>query len=206
MGIEAVAGLVISQDIFGTNKFPDAHFCTCAEVTHAVTGIADNFDDHLAVAFRVVEIKDGTYPLVGRESVRMILQPLSDGNVSARWHAVDRGGADRSLDEADLLGEGADVHRRECSPLVLGRIPGQEEMQEAPPAFLLLKDPGAGWQIWRRFLQVIGDGDSPGAEEYRQESYTMVYPMLSAEMNWRFRVYSEPGGGARVEIDSGRHR
>ena len=205
-GIEAVAGLVISRDIFGTNRYPDAHFCTCAEMDHEVTGSMGNFDDHIGVSFRMVEIKDGTYPLVGQESVRMILQPVSDGKVSAHWHAVGRHSPGRQADAAGLLAEDADARSCVCNPLALGEIPEPEERDDSPPSFLLLKDPGAGWQIWRRFVRTVGGGTSGAEADYREETYTMVFPLLSAEMNWRFRVYEAPGGGARVEIDSGRHR
>ena len=205
-GIEAVAGLLISRDIFDTNKYLDAMFCTCAEISHAVTGTSGNFDDHIVVSFRVVEIKEGTYPLVGRESVRMILQPISDGNISARWNAVDRALPGHSTHDGGWRVEDLDARSCACGPLTLGTIPEQEREDDEPPAFLFLKDPGAGWQIWRRFTRTRGSGETPGQEAYREESYTMVYPLLSAEMNWRFKVYDNPGGGARVEIDSGRHR
>ena len=201
-----MAGLVISRDIFSTNRYPDAHFCTCAEISHAVVGSGRNSDDHIVVGFRVVEIKDGTYPLVGQESVRMILQPLSDGSVSARWQAVDRGSPGQPADAGELLAEGLDAHSSVCSPLVLGEIPEPEEEGDGPPSFLLLKDPGAGWQIWRRLLRSVGDDEAGMTDGFREESYSMVFPLVSAEMNWRFRVYEVPGGGARVEIDSGRHR
>ena len=151
LGIEAVAGLVISRDIFGTNGFPDAHFCTCAEIRYEVIGNTSNFDDHIAVSFRLVEIRDGTYPLVGRESVRMVMQPVSDGQVSARWHSVELGSTG-----ADLLAEAADGLSCVCAPLALGEIAGPEREDDNPPSFLLLKDPGAGWQIWRRFVRTVG--------------------------------------------------
>ena len=205
-GIEAVAGLVISRDIFGTNSFPDAMFCACAEIYHAVTGTRDNFDDHIGVTFRTVEIKDGTYPVVGQESVRMVMQPLSDGNISARWNGVNRRSPGGALQDAGQSVEGLDARSCVCHPLTLGEIPEQEEGGANPPSFLMLKDPGAGWQIWRRFLRAQDDENSSADAGYREESYTMVYPLLSAEMNWRFRVHDEPGGGVRVEIDSSRHR
>ncbi len=198
-GIEALAGLVISGDIFGTNRHPDAHFCTCAEIHHAVAGTSDNFDDHIVVTFRVVDIKDGIYPLVGQESVRMVMQPMSDSNVSARWNAIDRSpfgqqpeGVGSAVEELDML---SGVSR----PLTLGPIGEQEAANDGPVSFLMLKDPGAGWQIWRRFQYEAGGAEG---RPFREESYSMIYPVLSPEMNWRFRIYDIPGGGIRWEVNS----
>ncbi len=202
LGIEAVAGLVISRDIFGTNRYPDAHFCACADIDHAVAGTSGNFDDHIGVSFRVVEIRDGTYPLVGQESVRMILQPLSDGNVSARWNAVDPQSPERKPGGAGLLEEDLDALSCVCGPLTLGMIPVQDDGYANSPSFLILKDPGAGWQIWRRFLYPAGDAGSGDSSAAREESYIMVYPMFSPNMNWRFRIYDVPGGGIRWEVNS----
>ena len=204
-GVEAAAGLVISGDIFGTNNYPDAHFCACAEIYHAVTGAGDNFDDHVAVIFRVAEIRGGAYPVVGQESVRMIMQPLSDGSVSARWNEVDHGSLVRPPEDAGLAPESLDARSAVGPPLSLGPMPEQDTDSGHPPSFLFLKDPGAGWQIWRRFLGPAG-GESGGKSEPREETYSMVYPMSSPEMNWRFRVYDTPGGGVRWEVDSGARR
>lgn len=205
-GVEAVAGFVISRDVFGTNNYPDAHFCACAEIRHAVTGGGDYFDDHIAVAFRVAEIKGGAYPMVGPESVRMIMQPLSDGNVSARWNEVDHGSLVPPPADAALAVEALDTRSTVCSPLTLGALPEQEADDGHPPSFLFLKDPGAGWQIWRRFLHPAGGAESGGKSGFREESFIMVYPMSSPEMNWRFRVYDTPGGGVRWEVNSGNRR
>ncbi len=205
-GIEAVAGLVVSGDIFQTNYYPDAHFCTCAEIYHAVSGTSVNFDDYIGVNFRVVEIRGGTYPLVGQESVRMVMQPLDDGNVSAHWSAIDAGTPDRPLRGGEMLPRDLDARSSVCSPLELGPIAEQEEGNQDQPSFLLLKDPGAGWQIWRRFLHAQSDANPADKNYYREESYTMVYPLFSPDMNWRFRVHDVPGGGVRWEVYSGNRR
>ena len=201
-GIESVAGLVITEDIFRTNDYPDAHFCACADIYHSVIGSGVNFDDYIRVNFRVVEIRNGTYPMVGRESARMVIQPLSDGRVSARWDSVDRNPLDWSLDGPRLLTEKMDAQSVVCRPLTLGEIPEQQNGDFASPSFLLLKDPGAGWQIWRRFSPAGSDGLPVMDDGFREESFTMVYPMLSPHMNWRFRVYDLPGGGLRWEVNS----
>lgn len=200
-GIDAVAGLVISGDIFGTNNFPDAHFCACAEMRYAVAGAGENFDDHIAVSFRAVEIRDGIYPMAGPESVRMIMQPLADGSVSARWNPV--GGPDVSPGDPDMLVAGLESRSGICWPMTLGEMPKQKEGDFDPPSFLLLKDPGAGWQIWRRFVSAPSSGQSAADEVCRIETYTMVYPVRSPHMNWRFRVYDLPDGRVRWEVDSG---
>ena len=205
-GIEAVAGLVISRDIFGTENFPDAHFCACAEIYHDVTGSSGNFDDYIGVNFRIVEIIDGTYPLLGQESVRMIMQPLRDGNVSAHWHSVNRSSPGEPPDAADFTIKDLDTLSCISSPLPLGPIAEQEDGDANPPSFLILKDPGAGWQIWRRFLHMPRNARSADKALFREESYTMVYPMFSTEMNWRFRVYDVPGGGIRWEVNSDKRR
>lgn len=203
-GIEAVAGLVIGRDIFGTNNYPDAHFCACAELRHVVTGGGGNIDDHISVSFRVVEIKNGTYPMVGEESVRMIMQPLSDGNVSAHWHPAD--GAGSTPDGPSPLAADLESRSAICRPMTLGDIPEQDAGDFSQPSFLLLKDPGAGWQIWRRFTSAASNGQSVAGDSSRVETYTMIYPMLSPHMNWRFRVYDLPGGGVRWEVDSGNRK
>ena len=212
-GIEAVAGLVIFADIFGTNQFPDAHFCTCAELHHSMTGSGGNFDDHIAVDFRSVEIKNGIYPLVGRESVRMVMQPLSDGRVTARWDAINPtsnpapdpaanpADPDRSRDEGGFV-DLQETRARVCSPLNLGEMPEQQEEDAVIPSFLLLKDPGVGWQIWRRFTRIAGVDGSPVSSAFREETYAMVYPVLSPDMNWSFRVYDLPDGRIRWEVNS----
>ena len=205
-GIEAVAGLVISEDIFRTNNYPDAHFCTCAEIYHALTGGSGYFDDHISVSFRLVEIRDGTYPLVGQESVRMVMQPLSDGKVSARWDSVDGSSVGRWLRELGSMVEDLDTRSSVCRPMTLGHMPEQEEGDSAHPSFLLLKDPGAGWQIWRRFSSAASAGEMDVEGSFREETYTMIYPILSPHMNWRFRVYDLPGGGVRWEVNSGNRK
>ena len=201
-GIEALAGLVISGDIFGTNNFPDAHFCACAEIRHVVTGAGGNFDDHIDVGFRSVEIRDGIYPMVGPESVKMIMQPLADGNVSASWDPI--GGTDGSPGDPDVLMAGLERRSGICRPMALGEMPRQETGDTAPPSFLLLKDPGVGWQIWRRFTSEASDDKSAPDNVSRNEAFTMVYPVRSPHMNWRFRVYDLPGGKIRWEVDSGK--
>ena len=205
-GIEAVAGFVIAKDIFGTNSYPDAHFCACAEIHHSVTGASVNFDDHIAVNFRVVEIRDGIYPMVGPVSVRMVMQPLSDGNISARWHQIDRSSPGQTSQEGSTILEEIDTRSNVCSPLTLGPIAEPEEGDNTPPAFLILKDPGAGWQIWRRFLRMASDVSPSDMGQLRDEAYNMVYPLFSPEMNWRFRIYDVPGGGIRWEVNSGNRR
>ena len=79
---------------------------------------------------------------------------------------------------------------------------------EIPPSFLLLKDPGAGWQIWRRSVRTVDGGEAGADDGFREESYSMVFPLVSAEMNWRFRVYdaSRWWRFEGVELDSRRHR
>ena len=203
--IEAVAGLVVAGDIFGTNNFPDAHFCACAEMYHVATGAGENFDDHIGVSFRAVDIRDGIYPMVGPESVKMIMQPLADGKVSASWDPVG-GGAEGSPGDPDLLVAGLESRSGICRPVTLGEIPKQNREDFAHPSFLLLKDPGAGWQIWRRFAPADSDGLPIEEAGCRMETYTMVYPMLSPHMNWRFRVYDLPDGRVRWEVDSGNRK
>ena len=205
-GIEAVAGLVISGDIFGTNNFPDAHFCSCAEMRHVVTGSDVAFDDHIVVSFHAVEIRDGIYPMAGPESVRMIMQPLADGNVSASWDMVEASSLGPFPGNQGLLVDDVGLRSRACRPMALGEIPEQDEGNFAQPCFLFLKDPGAGWQIWRRFSPVGKDGERVVRDGSRKETFTMIYPVLSDHMNWRFRVYDLPGGGIRWEVDSGNRK
>ena len=207
-GIEALAGFLISGDAFEISDSPDEMFCTCVEMYHAATGSDGNFGDYIGVYFRVVEFKDATYPMVGQRSFKMLMQPLSDGNVSARWNAVDRSGTDESRSPELLHDTGAmvdDVNTRSsiCKPLTLGIIPEQEDGDANLPSFLILRDPGAGWQIWRRFSPVTSDGSYVLKDGFREETYTMVYPLLDAKTIWRFRVHDLPEGGVRVQMTRG---
>ena len=144
-GIEALAGFVISGDVFEISGSPDEMFCTCIEMYHAATGTDGNFGDYIGVYFRVVEFKNATYPMVGQRSFKMLMQPLSDGNVSARWNAVNRSSAGESLHRAGTMVDDLNTRTSVCRPLVLGTIPEQEEGDANLPSFLLLRDPGAGW-------------------------------------------------------------
>ncbi len=198
-GIEALAGLVISSDVLEIDGYADEMFCTCVEMYHASTGTDGDYGDYVGVYFRVVEFRDATYPMVGQRSFKMLMQPLSDGTVCARWNAVDSDGltpdGDGPMvdDVSTRIGVGA--------PLSLGTIPEQAASDDSLPSFLLLRDPGAGWQIWRRFTSESPVITVDRKEMYRNETYTMVFPMIDSNFNWRFRVYDVPGGGIRVEMN-----
>ena len=204
-GIEALAGLVVFADAFDISGSPDEMFCTCVELYHAATGTDDEFGDYgdyIGVYFRVVEFRDSTYPMVGPRSFKMLMQPLDDGNVCGRWNAVDGSEADESPDGGGPMVDDVSTRIGAGRPLTLGDIPGQDAGDEGFPSFLLLRDPGAGWQIWRRSTARAGSGE----QAHREETYTMVYPMLDADFCWRFRVYDVPGGGVRVETSQGNRR
>ena len=198
-GIEALAGLVISGDVFEISGSPDEMFCTFVEMYHAATGTDGDFGDYIGVYFRVVEFRDATYPMVGPRSFKMLMQPLTGGNVIARWNAVDHNGLDEAAHGGAMVDDLA-TRSGVCRPMTLGQIPQQEEGDEVLPSFLLLRDPGAGWQIWRRFTE---EGEAGVGEGFRDETYTMIFPLLDADFNWRFRVYDVPGGGVRVEVNRG---
>ena len=129
------------------------------------------------------------------------MQPLSDGRVSARWNAID-GTSESIVPGLGPMAEGLDPLSGYCLPLELGPIAEQDGEGEGVPSFLFLKDPGAGWQIWRRFMREGGDSNRAGQRPIREESYVMIFPVLSPEMNWRFRIYDHPGGGIRWEVNS----
>ena len=202
-GIEALAGFVISGDVFEISGSPDEMFCACVEMYYAVTGADGDFGDYIGIYFRAVEFKDATYPMVGERSFKMLMQLLSDGKVSARWNAVDRGNASESLHGEGAMVDDLNTRSDVCKPLVLGTIPEQEEGDANLPSFLILRDPGAGWQIWRRFSPLTSDGSYVLKDGFREETYTMVYPLLDAETNWSFRVYDLSEGGVRVEMSRG---
>ena len=88
-GIEALAGLLISGDALDISDSPDEMFCACVELYHATTATGGETGDYIGVYFRVVEFKDATYPMVGKRSFKMLIQPLSNGSVIARWNAID---------------------------------------------------------------------------------------------------------------------
>ena len=205
-GIEALAGFLISEDAFDISGSPDEMFCTCVEMYHSATGTDGDIGDYIGVYFRVVEFKDATYPMLGQRSFKMLMQPLSDGKVIARWNAVYSSDAGESSHQAETMADDVNTRSSVCQPLPLGIIPEQEEEDANLPSFLILRDPGAGWQIWRRFSPATSDGSYVLEDGFREETYTMVYPLLNADVNWRFRVYDLPGGGVRVEMNQGSRR
>ncbi len=205
-GIEALAGFLISGDAFEIGSSPDEMFCACAEMYPSATGTDGAMGDYIGVYFRVVEFKDGTYPMLGQRSFKMLMQPLSDGSVIARWNAVHHGPDGESLHRPETMADDLSTRSSICRPLTLGAIPEQEESDLNLPSFLILRDPGAGWQIWRRFSPAKGDGKPVIQDGFREESYVMVYPLLDADVAWRFRVYDIPDGRARVEMNQGPRR
>ncbi len=202
-GIEALAGFLISRDALDISDSPDEMFCTCVEMYHAATGTDGDIGDYIGVYFRVVEFKGATYPMVGQRSFKMLMQPLSDGKVIARWNAVDRNGADDPLSDTGAMVDDVNTRSSVCKPLTLGAIPEQDAGDFSLPSFLILRDPGAGWQIWRRFSPTTVDGSYAVNDSVREETYTMVYPLMDAETNWRFRVRDLPEGGVRVQTVRG---
>ena len=202
-GIEALAGFLIFRDALEISDSPDEMFCTCVELCHASTDTDGETGDYIGVYFRVVEFKDATYPMVGPRSFKMLMQPLNDGNVIARWNAIDPSHNAESLHDTGPMADDVDTRSSVCRPLVLGAIPEQEERDANLPSFLILRDPGAGWQIWRRFSPMTGDGTYFVSEGFREETYTMVYPLMDAETHWRFRVRDLPEGGVRVQTVRG---
>ena len=205
-GIEAVAGLVISADIFETSMNPGELFCACVDIYHVPAGTGsdpgDYPRDYIGVNFREAEIRDGTYPVVGEEFLRMLLQRFSDGSVAARWGIIESSDNERSHFHVPSLAEDRNARSAVCRPLTLGMIPEQDEDDVNLPSFLILRDPGAGWQIWRRISPVTSEGAYVISDGFRKESYTMVFPLLNADVNWHFRVYDLPDGGVRVEMRS----
>ena len=202
-GVEALAGFLIFRDALDISGFPDEMFSACVEMYHAATGTDGEFGDYIGVYFRVVEFKDATYPMVGERSFKMLMQPLSDGNVIARWNAVDRGEGRDSLHDTGAMVDDVDTRSSVCKPMSLGAIPEQDEGDASLPSFLVLRDPGAGWQIWRRFAPTTVDVGYVANDGVREETYTMVYPLMDAETHWRFRVRDLPEGGVRVQTVRG---
>ncbi len=202
-GIEALAGFLISRDALDISSSPDEMFCACVEMYHSATSTDGDIGDYIGVYFRVVEFKDATYPMVGKRSFKMLMQPLSDGNVIARWNAVDRSGAGDSISDTGAMVDDISTRSSVCKPLALGAIPEQDDGDASLPSFLVLRDPGAGWQIWRRFSPTTSEGRYAVNGGLREEAYTMVYPLIDAETSWRFRVRDLPEGGIRVQAVQG---
>ena len=110
--------------------------------------------------------------MVGPRSFKMLMQPLDDGNVCGRWNAVDGSEADESPDGGGPMVDDVSTRIGAGRPLTLGDIPGQDAGDEGFPSFLLLRDPGAGWQIWRRSTARAGSGE----QRHREETYTWSTP------------------------------
>ena len=203
MGIEALAGFLISGDAFDISDSPDEMFCTCVEMYHSATATDGDWGDYIGVYFRVVEFKDATFPMMGQRSFKMLMQPLSDGNVIARWNSIDPNQAIEPHQTAGPMADDVNTRSSVCWPLTLGVIPGQGEEDASLPTFLILRDPGAGWQIWRRFSPKTVDGSYAVTDGVREETYTMVYPLMDAQTHWRFLVRDLPEGGVRVQTVRG---
>ena len=202
-GIEALAGFLISVDALDISDSPDEMFCTCVEMYHADTATDGDIGDCIGVYFRVVEFRDATYPMLGKRSFKMLMQPLSDGNVIARWNAVEGSEGGDSPRNTGAMVDDVNTRSSVCQPLPLGIIPEQDEGDPSLPSFLILRDPGAGWQIWRRFAPMTVKGSYSVNDGVREETYTMVYPLMDAETHWRFRVRDLPEGGIRVQTVRG---
>ena len=201
--IEALANFLIFQDALEIGDYTDEMFSACVEVYYAATATDGDAGDYIGVYFRAVEFKDATYPMVGRRSFKMLMQPLSDGNVIARWNAIDDSQAGGTLHDSGSMADDVNTRYSVCRPLSLGAIPPQAEDDANLPSFLVLRDPGAGWQIWRRFAPMASDGSYVGCDGAREETYTMVYPLMDAETHWRFLVRDLPEGGVRVQTVRG---
>ena len=203
-GIEALAGFLISRDALEISDSPDEMFCTCVEMYHAATGTDGDISDYIGVYFRVVEFKDATYPIVGPRSFKMLMQPLSNGNIIARWNAIDHTSHEaEALHDTGPMANDVNTRSSVSWPLTLGAIPVQGEEDANLPSFLLLRDPGAGWQIWRRYSPMAVEGSQTVNDGVREETYTMVYPLMDAKTNWRFRIHDLPQGGVQVQAIRG---
>lgn len=202
-GIEALAGFLIFRDALEISDSPDEMFCACVEMYHSATSTEGDFGDYIGVYFRVVEFKDATYPMVGKRSFKMLMQPLSDGNVIARWNEIERDECGESPRDAGAMVDDVNTRSSVCKPMSLGEIPEQDVGDASLPSFLVLRDPGAGWQVWRRFAPTTVDGSYAVNDGVREETYTMVYPLMDAETHWRFRVRDLPEGGLRVQTVRG---
>ena len=197
-GIESLAGLVITEDIFGTSNHPNEMFCAVVELYYAEAG---NSGDFIGVYFREVEFVDQTYPAAGCEFLKMALQPFSDGTVAATWNDIDHSRASESAHGVGMMAAGGRV--RVGRSLALGSIPEQEKGDASIPSFIILRAPGSGWQISRRFTPATEDGEYLVKDGYQEEIHIKVYPELDERSNWRFRIHHLPGGGMRIEPEQG---
>ena len=192
-GVEALAGVLITGDAFGVSRAEDRTFAICGEFYY---GKSPNEDfDFIGAYLRPVELIEGTYPKLGPESQKMILQPLAGGDCFARWNTIDRSRAEESLHGMGMMANDANLRETRQTPITLGEIPPQGEEDETLPTFLIMHTPDLGWQIWRRFAPVVPDGAT-----VRDERYVQIYPTYEPETAWRFRTHLEEG---RVEFFQG---
>ena len=199
-GIESLAGLVITEDIFETSNRPNETFCTVVELYYASDGDSGDF---IGVYFREVEFLDQTYPLAGRELMKMLLQPVSDGTVFATWNDIDQSRASESAHGVGMMALDEHTRTGRAWPLAVGEIPEKDEDDATVPSFIVLRAPGRGWQISRRFTPATADGEYVMKDGFQEETHIKVYPELDEQSNWRFRIHHLPGGGIRVEPEQG---
>ena len=192
-GVEALAGVLITGDEFGVSRAGDRTFAVCAEFYYSKSPNEDF--DFIGAYLRPVELIEGTYPKLGPESQKMLLQPVSDGSCFARWNTIDRSRAEESLHGIGMMAEDANLRETRQTPITLGEIPPQGEEDETLPTFLVMHSPNLGWQIWRRFAPAVPDGAT-----ILEERYVQIYPAYQPETTWRFQTNLENG---RVEFFQG---
>ena len=202
-GIESLAGLVITEDIFGTSNHPNEMFCTVVEVYYATAGVNEDSGDFIGVYFREVEFLEQTYPAAGREFLKMLMQPLSDGTVTATWNDIDHSRASESAHGVGMMAQDEHTRTGRAWPLAVGEIPEKDEDDATVPSFIILRAPGRGWQISRRFTPATADGEYVMKDGYQEETHIKVYPELDELSNWRFRIHHLPGGKVRIEPEQG---
>ena len=202
-GIESLAGLLISEDILEANGHPNASVCFLVEPYYAAAGVNEDSGDFIGVYFREVEFLDQTYPLAGRELLKMLLQPVSDGTVFARWNDIDLSRAGESLHGVGMMAENERVRTGRAWPLALGEIPEQDEDDAGIASFIFLRPPGGDWHIWRRFAPIKEDGEFVVIDGFHEETHIKIYPELDESSSWRFKIYHLPEGRLRIESEPG---
>ena len=90
------------------------------------------------------------YPEVGPEVLKVIVQPLSDGTVSATWNLIDRTRAGESVHGVGLMRQDAQMRTWRGRPIDVGQIPPQPIDNKMVPSFLITADDNNSYKVPKR--------------------------------------------------------
>ena len=200
LGIEALLGVLIGEDAFGWAEMTDHELSLCAEFYYAR---AREQSDFIGVYLRTVSymiIVDGRlvpandedvvgrrdlcYPRIGSAEMKMVIQPVTDETVLARWNRVDRSRLEESAHGLGMISNDANLKQERCRPLKVESVPPQHDDDVAMPRFLIAHYD----EEWAVARAVRSSGD-----DYLEESYIPIFPGYDPGSATHFRLEEVDG-------------